>query len=446
MSAKKIHRSSVIGQQGVNLIEKVVLGMGYLWYPTGGTEAGIDGSIEIRDPETGDVTNSIVQVQSKATANPFQAETESGFDYLCSEKDLDYWMRGNAPVILVVSRPQSDEAYWVSIKDYFADAKRRAARKVRFDKVRDRFDGGCAAALAELAVPRDAGVYFAPSPTKETLYTNLLKVAHFPQRLYVGQTDYRDGKEIRARLREHGADEDNEWFPKRGSVYSFNDLSEEPWDEICDQGTVEVFGTEEWAYSDDRDRQREFVQLLNQCLRAKARALGLRYSRKLECHYFGATNDLSEFKLGYQSLVNETSRVVFRGYPKKGKPKGGKAKEIAYYRHSAFKGWFQRFGDDWYLEITPTYYFSWDGWRLDRFYEDRLKKIKEQEKNPAVRGQVVMWAEFLSRDGNLFEPQYPLLRFGEIMRFEVEAGLDDAVWLERDEGGDGDQAGTGWIG
>lgn len=278
MSAKKIHRNSVIGQQGVNLIEKVVLGMGYLWYPTGGTEAGIDGSIEIRDPETGEVTNSIVQVQSKATANPFQGETEAGFDYRCSEKDLDYWMQGNAPVILVVSRPQSQEAYWVSVKDYFADPKRRAARKVRFDKARDRFDEGCAPALAELAVPRDASVYFAPSPTTETLYSNLLRVSQFPGRLYVGQTGYRDGKEIRAKLREHGAEEDNEWFPKRGSVYSFNDLSEEPWDEICDQGTVEEFDSEEWACSDDRDRQREFVQLLNQCLRAKAGALGLRYS------------------------------------------------------------------------------------------------------------------------------------------------------------------------
>jgi hypothetical protein len=442
MSAKKIHRSSVIGQQGVNLIEKVVLGMGYLWYPTGATEAGIDGSIEIRDPETGEVTNSIVQVQSKATTNPFQAETESSFDYLCSEKDLDYWMRGNAPVILVVSRPRSGEAYWVSIKDYFTDPKRRAARKVRFDKARDRFDEGCAAALAELAVPRDAGLYFAPPPATETVYSNLLRVSHFPERLYVGQTDYRDGKEIRAKLREHGAEEDNEWFPKRGSVYSFNDLSEEPWDEICDQGTVEAFDSEEWAYSDDRDRQREFVQLLNQCLRAKAGALGLRYSKDLECHYFGATNDLSELKLGYQSLVNETSRTVFRGYEKKGNQKG-----IAYYRHSAFKGWFQRFGDDWYLEITPTYYFTRDGWRLDRFYEDRLKKIKEQEKNPAVRGQVVMWAEYLSRDGNLFEPQYPMLGFGELIRFEVEAGLDDAAWLERDEGRAGDQASgdTGWI-
>lgn len=29
MSAKKIHGSSIIGQQGVNLIERVVLGMGF---------------------------------------------------------------------------------------------------------------------------------------------------------------------------------------------------------------------------------------------------------------------------------------------------------------------------------------------------------------------------------------------------------------------------------
>lgn len=430
MSAKKIHRSSITGQKGVNLIEQIVLEMGYFWYPSGGTEAGIDGYIEIRNPETGEVTNSIVQVQSKATTNPFQAETESGLEYLCSEKDLDYWMQGNAPVILVVSRPTSKEAYWVSVKDYFADPKKRAARKVRFDKDRDRFDESCAAALAELAVPQDASLYFAPAPTEEVLYSNLLKVSHFPQRLYVGHTDFRDGKQIRAKLHGHGAHEDNEWFPKRGSVYSFIDLSEEPWDEICDQSTVEEFDSEEWAYSDDLDKQREFVQLLNQCLRAKAQALALRYSKDFDCYYFGATNDLSEFKLGYQSLVNETSRTVFRGYPKKGKPK-----EMAYYRHSAFQGRFKRFGDGWYLEITPTYYFTWDGRRLDRFYEERLKKIKEQEKNPAVRGQVVMWAEYLSRDGNLFEPQYPLLGFGELMRFELDAGIDDAAWLEREEGG-----------
>jgi hypothetical protein len=34
MSSKKIHRSSIVGEQGVNLIQRVVLGMGYVWYAT----------------------------------------------------------------------------------------------------------------------------------------------------------------------------------------------------------------------------------------------------------------------------------------------------------------------------------------------------------------------------------------------------------------------------
>ena len=51
-----------------------------------------------------------------------------------------------------------------------------------------------------------------------------------------------------------------------------------------------------------------------------------------------------------------------------------------------------------------------------------------------------MWAEYLSRDGNLFEPQYPMMGFGELLRFEVEASLDDAAWLERDDPGDDERS------
>ncbi|PHM05939.1 hypothetical protein CK516_37285 [Nostoc sp. 'Peltigera malacea cyanobiont' DB3992] len=74
MSRKKIGQSDIIGQQGINIIEEVVLSMGFLWYPTGGVEAGIDGIIEIRDFQTGEVTNCIFQVQSKAT----QKDSSSG--------------------------------------------------------------------------------------------------------------------------------------------------------------------------------------------------------------------------------------------------------------------------------------------------------------------------------------------------------------------------------
>ena len=44
--SKKIHNNDILGQQGINLIEQIVLDMGFMWYPTGGVEAGIDGTIE----------------------------------------------------------------------------------------------------------------------------------------------------------------------------------------------------------------------------------------------------------------------------------------------------------------------------------------------------------------------------------------------------------------
>jgi hypothetical protein len=52
---KKIGKSDVIGQRGMSLIGGIVLSMGFMFYPTGGVEAGIDGFIELRDAETGEV-------------------------------------------------------------------------------------------------------------------------------------------------------------------------------------------------------------------------------------------------------------------------------------------------------------------------------------------------------------------------------------------------------
>src|SRR5439155_10771086 len=117
--AKKITDKQITGEQGIALIYWRVPAMGFLWYPTGGTEAGIDGTVELRDGRTGAVTNQVVQVQSRATAGRFTAENDDTFEYLCDQRELDYWLGGNAPVILVRSRPETDEAYWVPLKEYF---------------------------------------------------------------------------------------------------------------------------------------------------------------------------------------------------------------------------------------------------------------------------------------------------------------------------------------
>ena len=133
---KTLSKQALSGQRGVNTLESVVLSFGSIWNPTSTLDVGIDGAVELCDPETGEALGLLVRVQSKAVTGPFLAETASSFEFVCDERDIDYWFKGNVPVILVVSRPASGEAYWISVRDYFADAAIRSTRRVVFDKAR----------------------------------------------------------------------------------------------------------------------------------------------------------------------------------------------------------------------------------------------------------------------------------------------------------------------
>jgi hypothetical protein len=429
MVAKKISKSDIIGEQGIALVHRVVSGMEFLWHATGGVEAGIDGFIEVRDPGTGVVTSCFLAVQSKATSKEFQAETPDSFEYLCDPDDLEYWLAGNAPVILVRSRPATNEAYWVSIKDYFKDPETRKQRRVVFDKKRDSFDQNCREALIRLAVPRDSGLYLSPLPKTERLYSNLLKVVSFGERLYRAETAFHTPKALWSELQRRGVRAPGDWLLKSGQIISFHDLRQPPWSDICDVTTVPHSGEDanEWAYSGDPVKQREFVQLLNRCLTEKVKPWGLRYHRERRYYYFVAGPKLRTLDVRYKSLTTETSREVFTAHYSKHDPQ-----KLSFCRHSAFEGRFYRYGDTWFLEVTPTYHFTWDGYKMSRFADEFLKKIKMMERNAAVIGQLLMWASYLTRK-DLCTPPYPFLELGELQTFELDQGINDKAWLPHEE-------------
>jgi len=427
MASKKIHNNDITGGRGVNLIERVVLEMGCLWYPTGGVEAGIDGIIEIRDAASGEVTNSVVQVQSKATAGRFTAETDTSFEYLCEEKDLDYWLNGNAPVILVRSRPDTGEAYWASIKDRFRDLDAKKSRKIYFDKNRDRFDANARADIVRLAIPRDSGIYLAPPPKSERLYSNLLGLSRFPERIFVAQTDVRYPSQMWEALREVTDRPNGEWLLANKSLISFHDLSGDPWRHVCERGSIESFDSDEFAFSEDDGMASTFLNLLYLSLKERLWQDDVKYDPSFGYYYFKATPDLTERKLTYQSLEQRTSRTVFGPYMSKKDPD-----KVKYYRHSAFGGFLRRFDEGWYLEINPTYRYTVDGVKVYRFYEDLLKGMKRLENNQAILGQIAMWANLLSRPTGMFD-EIPTLTFGELKTFKVDAGIMDAAWLKQEE-------------
>lgn len=413
------------GQEGINLIEKVVLEMHSMWTATGGLEIGIDGLIELFDRSSGEALGKTIAVQSKVQKH-FANETAEGFDYYCDERDLNYWLQGNMPVLLVVSRPENGEAYWVSVKDYFSDAERRKKRRVRFSKRDDRFDADAYADLLRLGRDETMGLYLGPIPKDETLYSNLLPVVSFPKRIWVAKTEYKHAKELWPILNDCHRRIGGDWLMHEQSIVSFQNLSREPWSTICDPGACEDFDAWEWAYSLDDDRRRRFVDLLNRTLKDQLYP-EVRFWPQLGCYGFSAELENAPIKKRYRSLHQNSELTVVSKYSKK----RADGEDFVWLRHLAFRGQFRLFEDQWVLEITPTYVFTWDGNRLDRFHESRLSTIKRLEGNRAVLSSLLVWAETLAQSDDLFRTK-PKIRFGDLLTGSLPLGIDDAGWLSGD--------------
>ncbi len=420
---KKIVKAARTGERGVNLIQRTVLEMGCMWYPTGGTEAGIDGTIEILDPVTDEATNQIITVQSKATSH-FSGETQTSVEYLCREEDLRYWLQGNTPVILVYSCPDTDEAYWVSLKDYFADPRVRATRKVRFDKRMDRFDAQCRPGLERIAIPKESGLYLGTLPKSEIVFSDLLPVRSMPQALYTAQCLYSSRRDL---FSSEKLDRD---FPRCWTIhgkilYSFDAIAGRGWDKLCDVGTAEKHHVDFLAASEEPARKNLFVELLNITLVQQLRDQDIWFNAKERFFFDRPDPELRNRKTSYNSRVHKATRTTFSAFPSKD------GTSVSFYRHSAFFAQFYRFDGRWYLRIEPTYHFTSDGYRQSAISEAALSGIKRLENNQAVHGQVLMWARILQKQTD-WKAMPRKLFFADPLTFTSEAGFDDQTWLARD--------------
>jgi hypothetical protein len=212
-------------------------------------------------------------------------------------------------------------------------------------------------------------------------------------------------------------------------VYSFQDLRSGPWATICDQGTCDFFNTREWAFSPDQDRRRRFVELLNRTLKDQLYP-HVRFSVGADCFAFSANLQSAPLKWNYRSLKRRSSMTVVMKYSKKSRD----GRQFTWLRHLAFRRQFRLFEEQWYLEITPTYVFTWDGVHLDRFHEQRLRKIKLIEKNRAVLAAIVFWSDYLkTKEDLLYSSTTRKLKFGELAETTLEVGIDDTGWSAADE-------------
>lgn len=408
-------------RMGIALCYRVVSEMGHIWNEKK-VDHGVDGEIELVDPTERSALNRVLWVQSKAqrSDNKFLREDDRSFAYRCRAVDIEYWLSGTAPVLLVCSHPDTGEAWFKDVRAAFSNPARRRDRLVEFDKREDRFDASVGRRLLELGVPKETGIYLRPPPRPETLTTNLLQVEHLADSVYCAPTKARGRGDAITRLVSAGHTPASDIVLRDGLVYSFRRLDEPPLDALVD-GPPDRLAVDELETSKSEDDQRLLVWIMNGTLR-ELTFKELRFHPERHYLYFRSTPNLRELKI--KAGPHSRGRVVFRRY----EPAEG-ATWTAYYRHLAVDARFVSLDGDWYLALNPTYHFTSDGREDCSFSPVLTKGIKQQEGHEAVRSTVKFWAHYLAESPGLFSgPPDPRLRFGRLATVDVAQGIDDSAW------------------
>jgi hypothetical protein len=388
--------------------------MGFVWHNRT-TDAGIDGSIEVRNPATGAVANRHLFVQSKASNSRFPGETADSFHYICDQRDIDYWLAAEVPVLLICSHPDAEQAWWADVSRVFTDPVRRASGRVDFTKSTDHFDRNAAARLLTLADPRaDAHTVTADS-RPEQLQTNLLPVA-LPPLIFSVRTSITTPGAVYQALRAAGVSARADWTLHDGHVHTFADPAETGLATLDDR-PPEVIDTAEWV--DGAGHERNLVRLLNRTVIEHV-AADCSYHRGRNLVFFRASPDLSPIAI--KGASGRTRRVF---YPKVSKKTGN----ISYYKHAALAWRFLRVDDDWLCALSPDYHYTRDGYQDSRFISDLLSGIKRLDKNLAVLGATRMWATYLRGTYSTLEDTTdPILDFAPLHTVATSVGIDDATW------------------
>jgi hypothetical protein len=202
----------------------------------------------------------------------------------------------------------------------------RATRKIRFSKSADAFNVGARPRLERIALSKDNGLYLGPQPKFETLYSDLVPVRAFPQKLFTSSTACESRKAVFQKFPRSGERIPQSWTVHGHVVYSFDDLNSK----FCESGTVEEHETLGWAKTENPATKRVFVELLNLTLRDQLRDQDLLFYEPDRYFYERPDPRLDTKRTRYSSRSSPISFTVLLHRRVGDRNRGGNELEIAW--------------------------------------------------------------------------------------------------------------------
>ncbi|SEI96021.1 hypothetical protein SAMN05518849_1022 [Sphingobium sp. AP50] len=213
------------------------------------------------------------------------------------------------------------------------------------------------------------------------------------------------------------------WVQHDNKIFSFHDIERSGLVSVVDEGSIERLEVSDLADSTELDNVNILKQLLSAETREQLKRRHVRMQTKLGFFFFGPTVDgqleRKETWIGKKSAIRRVYEVK---HQRKGPTK------VAHHQHLSFDLTFTRLGDEWYAQIVPSWYYSYDGYRQSNWHDDLLSQQKRLEHNSSVRNMVRFVAYFLSTSD---DAESDLLHFQSLVEFNaLDADEEDVADAE----------------
>ncbi|GGY11279.1 hypothetical protein GCM10007160_42870 [Litchfieldella qijiaojingensis] len=205
------------------------------------------------------------------------------------------------------------------------------------------------------------------------------------------------------------------WVLHENRIFSFYDMEKESaFRSIVDIGSIEELMTEDISQHELLEYQNLFKYLMKDTLRDQLIAFNVNWSKYQNQFYFLPDEQSSDQRreewIG-KKLARR--RVYERKYQTKDPSK------VAFFKHLSFEISFLDVDSQWYATITPSWYFTWNLYKRNRFHDDLLSKQKRLEHNHSVRDQVRFIGYFLANKYN----ETDLISFGDLVEFQCLSNI-----------------------
>jgi hypothetical protein len=287
-----------------------------------------------------------------------------------------------------------------------------------------------------------------PTKPPESLLANLVEL-YFPNTLFIAQMSAdvieRHGKRRPGQMRKTISEFNKErkkpvpsgYVTHGRQIISFLDLtdSSSPFHHLIEPGTSEKHSPEDFL-NIDPGHERVFKSLLRSTLQQRLYAEHVRWEHEdRQFVFLPRADDTDQRYIEWRGEKIATRAVFDRKYSKKDSSK------VLQQKHLSFAVQFLRFDGDWFMSITPSWFFSFgSNFNKSNYAFQNLSWIKRKESNQSVVNHfrfIATWLKTIDEE-TLFssESRVVLLSFGNMLTFDGAPALDDSKWLPLSDSSD----------